>query len=108
MILNRKQIRQLEECALCEKLDCKTTIGCKNAITQESVIEINYISTLITMQDEIDRLKAFKPGCYTKENTGDWCIYHTDYDDDEPLEECKNCHWCEQGYEALGEVEAER
>ena len=47
--------------------------------------------------------KKTKTRCYTKETNSDWCVYLCKEGDDEPLEKCKECNYCNQGYKALGE-----
>lgn len=39
--------------------------------------------------------------CYLKEPNSDWCRYKVYLHDDEPIDGCKDCEHCEQGYANL-------
>lgn len=44
-----------------------------------------------------------KPSCFFNDNGGIWCNGMAPVDGDEPTERCKQCWYCEFGYDALKE-----
>ena len=46
-----------------------------------------------------------KPNCF--QGNADTCLGYSAYNDDEPIEQCKNCRWCEGKYEDDDESEGE-
>jgi len=113
MILNKEQIEKAKRCWICIANQIASNCdNCEIALppntkTPNGLDLIETAEHLYTEFDKVkekqDKLKEWKPMCYTKERNSDWCTYYCN--NNEPLDRCKNCHWCEQGYEALGEVD---
>jgi hypothetical protein len=126
MILTKEQVEKYKICVKCMDEDCMEECdNCENSEVAH-MKAVDLCETIMHLYVELDRrelahekarhevevernsLKSHKPACYSPiYKNSDWCTYKVAYNDDEPTDNCKNCHWCEQGYEALGEVEAE-